>query len=126
VSKHSFSSPDRLQVAALAVNEMLSDVYMPGARKPPICQLPQPPSPVISSPTALGKIEQVVPSEKRLYLYLVIAWLLVGLFMLLAVIISDSLIRAQDWHILHHSTKRSYLYFTAVSLHESETENCAR
>lgn len=126
LSKRSLSSPDCLQVAALSATEMLSDVYTPGARKPPICQLPQPTSPVISSPTTLGKIVQVFLSEKRLYLYHVIAWLLVGLFMLLAVIISDTLKGAQDCLILHRYGKRAYLYFTARSLHENETENCAR
>lgn len=104
--KRIFSSRNRLQVAALVATEQLSDVYTLGARKPPICQLPQTPSPVISSLAALGKIEQVVPPEKRLYFYHVIAWLLVGRFMLLAVTISDSVIRAQDCHTLHHSTKK--------------------
>lgn len=113
-------------MAALSAPEMLSDVYTPEARKPPICQLPQPTSHVISSPTTLGKVVQVFLSEKRLYLYHVIAWLLVGLFVLLAVIISESLKGARDCHIPHHYGKRAYLYFTALRLHENETENCAR
>lgn len=56
--------PVYLQEAALVATERLRDVLTPEARKPPICQLPQPPSPVISSLTALGKIEQVVPCEE--------------------------------------------------------------
>jgi hypothetical protein len=69
-----------LQEAGLVATERLRDVLTPEARKPPICQLPQPPSPVISSPTALGKIEQAVPCEEWLLFDHVSSVQLVGLY----------------------------------------------